>query len=290
VPSIACPRPAGYVANSEDCNDLSSIVHPGAAEICNEMDEDCDGIVDEGLPAIWSWRDADGDGFGDPTIPILACLVPAGYVANDLDCNDASGAVHPGATETCDGFDNDCDTEIDEGGVCGGSMLTALAPAKVWIGLVRNEDAGIRFDLLARVFLNNVLVGEGQLDSVEGGGRGFANALLHQVPLTLIAPVAVESGDRLKIRVLIRNACSGSGEVNGTARLWYNGQPIDSGPDRDAGSRFGATISGVVQDWFFRRNLVLRTVPGGSRNFEDQAARGPCGPFRPFGTWKATLP
>ena len=83
------------VAN--DCNDNDPAVHPGAAELCNGKDDNCDGKTDEGF-------DADGDG------------TPSCSVAGKLaDCDDKDPAVHPGAVETCNSKDDDCDGTIDNG-------------------------------------------------------------------------------------------------------------------------------------------------------------------------------
>ena len=60
------------------------------------------------------YRDADEDGYGDPARVIVSCAQPGGYVLTAGDCNDASAAVHPGATEACNGIDDDCDGQIDE--------------------------------------------------------------------------------------------------------------------------------------------------------------------------------
>lgn len=60
------------------------------------------------------YADADGDGFGDAGSTTSACTVPAGYVSNNTDCDDSQSTVYPGATEICDGLDNDCDLSIDE--------------------------------------------------------------------------------------------------------------------------------------------------------------------------------
>ncbi len=64
------------------------------------------------------YRDADGDGFGDAGQPIPRCdgSIPAGYVVDHTDCNDVNPNIHPGATEGCNGIDDDCDGIVDDGG------------------------------------------------------------------------------------------------------------------------------------------------------------------------------
>ncbi|MEZ5014079.1 MAG: T9SS type A sorting domain-containing protein [Chitinophagales bacterium] len=61
------------------------------------------------------YADADGDGFGNPGVTTLACSVPVGYSADNTDCDDAHSTVYPGATEICDGLDNNCNGDVDEG-------------------------------------------------------------------------------------------------------------------------------------------------------------------------------
>src|SRR6266699_5548734 len=73
-----------------DCNDTDAQVHPGAPEVCNGVDDDCNAIVDD--------RDMDQDGFS-------AC---------SSDCNDANPQIHPGAPEVCNGLDDNCNAQIDE--------------------------------------------------------------------------------------------------------------------------------------------------------------------------------
>lgn len=103
-------QPLGYVTNSTDCDDTKSSVYPTATEVCNGIDDDCDGLIDEEVKTPF-YRDADGDGYGDQdSEPIQACSAPEGYVANNTDCNDATASAYTSATwyrdEDGDGFGN----------------------------------------------------------------------------------------------------------------------------------------------------------------------------------------
>jgi hypothetical protein len=98
----------------DDCAPLNPDVHPGATEICNNVDDNCNGQIDEGFRF---YPDADNDGYGNPNTYVTECsgVAPAGYVSNGDDCYDQSPNVHPGAVEVCNGTDDDCDGLIDEG-------------------------------------------------------------------------------------------------------------------------------------------------------------------------------
>ncbi|MFC1844375.1 MopE-related protein, partial [Thermodesulfobacteriota bacterium] len=93
----------GYCAESDDCNDSVGTINPGADEICGDgIDQDCNG---SDLACDPNNVDDDGDG----------------YTENEGDCNDdpaTGGGVYPGATEICDGLDNNCDDAVDEGATC----------------------------------------------------------------------------------------------------------------------------------------------------------------------------
>lgn len=167
---IQCQRPNNYFVDSElietdtDCDDNDSAINPGASEVCDGVDNNCDGNIDEGVTEAF-YLDADNDGFGNPNIVVEACSAPPGYVGNngdcddsdplefpgqtwfkdadgdlygdgtsviqclrpqdyytsielidtDADCDDNNALINPGAIEICDGVDNDCDGNIDEG-------------------------------------------------------------------------------------------------------------------------------------------------------------------------------
>ena len=111
----ACEPEEGYVSKAGDCDDENANVNPNAAEVCNDIDDNCDTWVDEGLDTYVLFADTDGDGFGDSSASITTCDANAeGYTDNNQDCDDSSDAIFPGAVEVCDGADNDCDAIVDE--------------------------------------------------------------------------------------------------------------------------------------------------------------------------------
>ncbi len=87
---IQCEQPDGHVAQGGDCDDTESTTHPGAEELCDGVDNDCDEIVPD------DEQDGDGDG-------IWPC---------EGDCADDAAGIYPGATEVCNNLDDDCDGEV----------------------------------------------------------------------------------------------------------------------------------------------------------------------------------
>ena len=114
-PSTACTQPSGMTDQGGDCDDGDPQIHPDAQEHCDGVDNDCDGDIDEDPADGDTWyADADGDGHGSDTQSQQACQQPSDHVADAGDCDDANNTIHPGADETCDGVDNDCDGRTDE--------------------------------------------------------------------------------------------------------------------------------------------------------------------------------
>jgi hypothetical protein len=87
----------GFTVADGDCDDTDALVFPGATEVQNGHDDDCDGAADTGF------ADADLDGDGD------------GWLISEGDCRDANADVHPGAEEVVNGIDDDCDGIADDG-------------------------------------------------------------------------------------------------------------------------------------------------------------------------------
>jgi len=112
-----CSQPNGYVTDATDCDDTDASIHPMAADICDGIDNDCNGTTDDGALMLVYYFDGDSDGYGDFNNSIQNCSQPSGYVTNNTDCDDSDSDVHPGATEICDGKDNDCNGVIDDGSI-----------------------------------------------------------------------------------------------------------------------------------------------------------------------------
>ncbi|MDQ3033220.1 MAG: MopE-related protein [Myxococcota bacterium] len=115
---VACSAPSGYSDNPTDCDDTRRLVNPATTELCDGIDNNCSGTTDESGPRAF-FRDFDGDGSGDPgeIVMTTSCVPPPGYVASPDDCDDRNAAVHLGATELCNGLDDDCSSGVTAGGL-----------------------------------------------------------------------------------------------------------------------------------------------------------------------------
>ena len=148
LPLPGCEQPdlpGNLIMAGGDCDDTNPNVNIGASEFCDAIDNDCDNTIDEpdAIDAVAWYVDSDGDGFGDGSgaeindnaqeVASFGCSAPAGYLADNTDCDDDDPNIKPGAVETCDGRDNDCDglnyiggqKSLDEADV-------ALAGSQAW--------------------------------------------------------------------------------------------------------------------------------------------------------------
>lgn len=107
--------PVGYVSNAADCDDNNSSINPTAPEICDNLDNNCDGLIDEGVTLNTYYQDLDGDGYGNVTFSIQSCQPIFGFVLTSTDCDDNDAGVNPGATEIPgNNIDDNCNGQIDE--------------------------------------------------------------------------------------------------------------------------------------------------------------------------------
>jgi hypothetical protein len=109
-----CNPPDGYVmAPADDCDDSDRYVYPGALEVCDGIDNDCNKVIEDTDSANW-FADTDGDGYGNAASFVNQCAEPSGYVRDDTDCDDGVTSTNPGAADICaNGVDDDCDESTD---------------------------------------------------------------------------------------------------------------------------------------------------------------------------------
>jgi len=104
----------GYVLNNSDCNDSNASINIAAAEICNDIDDNCNSLIDDGLTFIIYYADLDADTYGAGTATNSCFDLGAGYVLDNTDCEDTNAAINPAAEEIgANGIDENCDGSID---------------------------------------------------------------------------------------------------------------------------------------------------------------------------------
>lgn len=115
-PRQDCTMPPDYAPVGGDCDDFHDTVHPGAPELCDGKDNDCDGMIDNGVVMQTYCEDKDGDGHGvTGHATKVDCAPSTGFGDCKGDCDDLSAAIYPGAPEVCNGYDDNCNGKVDEG-------------------------------------------------------------------------------------------------------------------------------------------------------------------------------
>ncbi len=131
---LCAPDGAYTATQGGDCDDATATTNPGAAEVCDGVDNDCNGDIDENLPLTTYYRDDDGDTYGVTGDSQDLCGPGGAYTATqDGDCDDAVAGTNPGATEVCDAVDNNCDGAVDEGNVCPGDCTASQAGSGLYL-------------------------------------------------------------------------------------------------------------------------------------------------------------
>ncbi len=122
VPSD-CPPPFGMVDNNLDCDDGEEFVYPGAFEICDAQDNNCDDQVDEGFGT-----GEQCDGVGECGLGVVECDAGGGSLCS----TEPGGSSDQSSGEVCDGLDNDCDGLEDD-----------LGPLACYTGPISTLDVGV---------------------------------------------------------------------------------------------------------------------------------------------------
>ncbi len=144
-----CLVPSGHAANADDCDDADATVSPAAAEVCDDVDNDCSGTADDDAVDGSEWyMDDDGDSHGAGE-PMVGCAASGDYtVDNGDDCDDSEADIYPGATEADDGSDNDCDGAYDEDFVAAGDLVLSEVARQTWMGGTSTDASGQWFEVV----------------------------------------------------------------------------------------------------------------------------------------------
>lgn len=174
--TLFCQAPVNMIAIGGDCDDNNNSVNPGASEVCDGLDNNCNGQFDEGLTFVNYYFDGDSDGFGIGNAT-SSCSPISGYATQNGDCDDTNSSAYPGAVDT---QGNDIDENCD--GVDG---VLGLATMEMVASIVPNPTNG-----LVEVRFNQEVSGQIRLTDLNGKVLQIAlvNGLSHTLDLTNLKP------------------------------------------------------------------------------------------------------
>ncbi len=267
-PARNCEELDGYVEDDSDCDDDDELINPAAEELCDELDNDCDGHVDEDAADATTWYpDGDEDGYGDQDMGWPYCDDPPEQrILDGSDCDDDDAEVNPGATELCaDGLDNNCDGSYGACGRWGAQELAAVGTTLPGAGV--EDRAGYSVAAAGDMDLDgfdDLLVGAPRQDS------GAADGGTVYLVLGASGGPSLDSGDLEG--AWARLLAEGSGDYAGRAVAGGGDVDGDGLPDILVGGEYydGTSSTEVGKAW-----LVLGPVSGDlSLSEADSAWRG----------------
>ncbi|MDB4989321.1 MAG: hypothetical protein JWN04_4499 [Myxococcaceae bacterium] len=184
APRLSCAPIALYATSNDDCNDSLETTYPGAPELCNKVDDNCDGQADEGLLIATYCEDKDGDGHGvQSSKTAVGCGPSKGFGSCDGDCNDSDATIHPSAMELCNFKDDNCNGQVDENahascgtGWCRRSTQSCSSAALCEPGPPRSEQCNALDDDCDGVVDNGSALCTGGLSCVNGSCGGVATS------------------------------------------------------------------------------------------------------------------
>ncbi|MCA9572651.1 MAG: right-handed parallel beta-helix repeat-containing protein, partial [Myxococcales bacterium] len=240
---------------SVDCDDQDPDVSPGAAEVCDGIDNDCDVAIDEsGTPVDW-YPDLDGDGYGDPGAPTASCAAPAEHVLDGSDCDDTREDVFPGApVDTCDYADTDCDGLVEE--------LRVPADFATLDAAVAAAVSGDTICLADGTHTGRLVVAG--LTLAVRSLNGPAQTVLDASSTNLRA-VLVDAGADLTVEGLTVTSSAGAVRVRNNGRLTLRDSVLQDSTAASGAGLLVDTNGGavVVEDTVIRRNTATGPQPLG---------------------------